>query len=62
MQLTRQLLASQGYTDVMTMNERGELRGRLQGCSERAGEDCRTCGGDGFILCTWCQGKPEWRG
>ena len=46
----------------MTMNERGELRGRLQGCSERAGEDCRTCGGDGFILCTWCQGKPEWRG
>ena len=38
------------------MDEQGVLRAQLQNCEERPEEDCRSCGGEGFILCTWCQG------
>lgn len=40
----------------MALNESGELASRLKGLEEGALEDCRTCGGAGFVLCTWCQG------
>ncbi|EGD80581.1 hypothetical protein PTSG_01173 [Salpingoeca rosetta] len=41
------------------MNETGALRRRLADCEERPLTDCTTCGGQGYILCTWCQGSKR---
>eukprot|EP00043_Microstomoeca_roanoka_P013455 m.131748 g.131748 ORF g.131748 m.131748 type:complete len:751 (+) comp15755_c0_seq1:154-2406(+) len=44
---------------IKRLNETGELRSRLQDCEERPTKDCSTCGGQGYILCTWCQGSKR---
>lgn len=41
----------------MQLNETGELKRLLVGFEERPNEDCSTCGGVGFVNCTWCRGK-----
>lgn len=50
-----------GYDDIFGMNERLELRDRLGklGVNEAPMQDCSTCGGSGFIMCTWCGGTTR---
>eukprot|EP00049_Salpingoeca_infusionum_P002520 m.57776 g.57776 ORF g.57776 m.57776 type:complete len:737 (-) comp11629_c0_seq2:233-2443(-) len=48
-----------GYKVVHEMNEAGVLKERLKGFAERALTDCPTCGGHGYVLCTWCQGSKR---
>ncbi|EDQ89211.1 uncharacterized protein MONBRDRAFT_25420 [Monosiga brevicollis MX1] len=41
------------WEQVERMAEQGTLQRQLQGYAERPLEDCRTCGGEGYVLCTW---------
>eukprot|EP00055_Hartaetosiga_balthica_P016465 m.104390 g.104390 ORF g.104390 m.104390 type:complete len:579 (-) comp9111_c2_seq9:46-1782(-) len=47
------------YNKVMQMNEEGELRNVLKGFEEAPMEACATCGGRGFVNCSWCQGSKK---
>lgn len=42
-----------GASEVITMNDSGQLRQRLQGFEKRSNVICADCGGVGYILCTW---------
>lgn len=41
---------------VLGYNERGELSQILNGFEEKPDQDCTSCGGAGWITCTWCHG------
>jgi len=45
------------HTKVMQLNETGDLKRLLAGFQERPNQDCTSCGGIGFVNCTWCRGE-----
>ena len=50
------------YDTVFKMNETGELQELVKGMKKIGTglqSDCETCGGSGFMVCTWCGGDRK---
>ena len=47
------------WETVQQHNEAGKLKGFLRDCSEAPRTNCPSCGGAGYITCTWCQGSTK---
>ena len=52
-----------GLDAVEQLNDSGELSKLTRGCKQRAAGagKCTSCGGFGYVLCTWCQGSTKSR-
>lgn len=44
---------------IVELNEQSQLASLLANFEERPSQDCSTCGGAGFVPCTWCQGSKK---
>jgi hypothetical protein len=49
----------QGWAEIEQMADQGRLAKALAGYEERPTADCKTCGGEGYIICSWCQGSKR---
>ena len=45
--------------EVLKMNELGTLKDLLKGFEIAPIDDCPSCGGAGYVTCSWCQGSKK---
>jgi len=48
-----------GADELIALHDRGELLPLCEGVPRRppGDENCKKCGGAGYLVCSWCQGS-----
>ena len=60
--LTLLFAAAAGLDEAVRMNDDGQLKILTADCEkQRPGPKCTTCGGFGYVMCSWCQGSMKSR-